>query len=127
MNIFSEDHNIFRASVRKFVEKEIKPRIDQWEDEELFPVELYRKVSDVGLLGFEYPEACCGIRCDKFMNVVYTEEMIAAVRTCGPGYKGVSLLMIDAATPGFSVAKKIRKMGWNASGTPKPAKPSAGP
>ena len=40
-----------------------------------------------------------------------------AVRTGGPGYKGVSLLVIDSATPGFSVAKKIRKMGWNASDT----------
>jgi len=40
-----------------------------------------------------------------------------AVRTGGPGYKGVSLLMIDSATPGFSVAKKIRKMGWHASDT----------
>jgi acyl-CoA dehydrogenase len=40
-----------------------------------------------------------------------------AVRTGGAGYKGVSLLMIDSSTPGFTVAKKIRKMGWNASDT----------
>ena len=40
-----------------------------------------------------------------------------AVRTGGPGYKGVSLLMIDSSTPGFSVSKKIKKMGWWCSDT----------
>ncbi|OPY07312.1 MAG: Acyl-CoA dehydrogenase [Syntrophaceae bacterium PtaB.Bin095] len=204
---FTEEHQIFRASVRKFVEREIKPHIDRWEDGELFPVELFGKAADVGLLGLEYPEAYGGTPCDKFMNVAYTEEMIrcgsvglvaglgsysiamppvlnmgteeqkkkflvpvlkgekiaalgitepnagsdvanirtravregdhyvvngaktfitsgcranfitTAVRTGGPGYKGISLLMIDSATPGFSVARKIRKMGWHASDT----------
>jgi len=80
---FSEEHHIFRTSVRKFVEKEIKPHIDQWEDEELFPVELYRKVSDMGLMGLEYPEIYGGIPCDKFMHIVYTEEMIAACGSVG--------------------------------------------
>jgi acyl-CoA dehydrogenase len=204
---FTEEHQIFRTSIRKFVEKEIKPHIDHWEDEELFPVELYKKAADAGFLGLEYPEAYGGSPCDKFMNIAYTEEMIragsvglvaglgsysiamppvlsmgtekqkqkflvpvlkgekisalgitepnagsdvanirtravrngdhyivngsktfitsgcrahfitTAVRTGGAGYKGVSLLMIDSSTPGFTVAKKIRKMGWNASDT----------
>jgi acyl-CoA dehydrogenase len=204
---FTEEHQIFRTSVRKFVEREIKPHIDHWEDEELFPVELYKKAADAGFLGLEYPEAYGGSPCDKFMNIAYTEEMIragsvglvaglgsysiamppvlsmgtekqkqqflvpvlkggkisalgitepnagsdvanirtravrngdhyivngsktfitsgcrahfitTAVRTGGAGYKGVSLLMIDSSTPGFTVAKKIRKMGWNASDT----------
>ena len=204
---FTEEHQIFRTSVRKFVEKEIKPHIDHWEDEELFPVELYKKAANAGFLGLEYPEAYGGSPCDKFMNIAYTEEMIragsvglvaglgsysiamppvlsmgtekqkqkflipvlkgekisalgitepnagsdvanirtravrngdhyivngsktfitsgcrahfitTAVRTGGAGYKGVSLLMIDSSTPGFTVAKKIRKMGWNASDT----------
>ena len=204
---FTEEHQIFRASVRKFVEREIKPHIDRWEDEELFPIELYGKMADAGLLGIGYPEAYGGVPCDKFMHIAFTEEMIrsgsvglvsglgshsiamppvlnlgteeqkqrflvpvlagkkiaalgitepnagsdvanirtravregdhyvvngaktfitsgcranfitTAVRTGGPGYKGVSLLMIDSAAPGFSVAKKIRKMGWHASDT----------
>jgi acyl-CoA dehydrogenase len=40
-----------------------------------------------------------------------------AVRTGGEGYGGVSLLVIETNTPGFKVARKIRKMGWNASDT----------
>jgi acyl-CoA dehydrogenase len=40
-----------------------------------------------------------------------------AVRTGGPGPKGVSLLLIDTSTQGFTVSKKIRKMGWHCSDT----------
>ena len=37
---FSEDHRIFRDSVRKFVEKEIKPHVEEWEKKEESPVNL---------------------------------------------------------------------------------------
>ena len=40
-----------------------------------------------------------------------------AVRTGGEGHGGVSLLVVERGTPGFSVSNKIRKMGWNASDT----------
>ncbi|MCB9476622.1 MAG: acyl-CoA dehydrogenase family protein, partial [Deltaproteobacteria bacterium] len=40
-----------------------------------------------------------------------------AVRTGGDGHDGVSLLVIEKGTPGFSVSKKIEKMGWDASDT----------
>ena len=43
--------------------------------------------------------------------------LTTAVRTGGEGYHGVSLLVIETNTPGFRVASKIRKMGWNASDT----------
>ncbi|MFH1139037.1 MAG: acyl-CoA dehydrogenase family protein [Pseudomonadota bacterium] len=40
-----------------------------------------------------------------------------AVRTGGPGAKGVSLLVIEKGTPGFTVSRSIKKMGWHASDT----------
>jgi acyl-CoA dehydrogenase len=40
-----------------------------------------------------------------------------AVRTGGPGHGGVSLLVIEAGTPGFTVGKKLKKTGWWASDT----------
>jgi acyl-CoA dehydrogenase len=40
-----------------------------------------------------------------------------AVRTGGPGAKGISLLVIEKGTPGFTVSKNIKKMGWHASDT----------
>ena len=41
----------------------------------------------------------------------------AAVRTGGPGHGGVSLLVIERGTPGFSASKKLKKTGWWASDT----------
>jgi acyl-CoA dehydrogenase len=73
---FTEEHRILRESVRKFVEKEIRPHIDRWEDEELFPAELYKRCANEGLLGLGYPEAYGGTPCDRFMSIVFTEEMI---------------------------------------------------
>ncbi len=43
--------------------------------------------------------------------------LTTAVRTGGEGHTGISLLVIEANAPGFSVSRKIRKMGWNASDT----------
>ncbi len=40
-----------------------------------------------------------------------------AVRTGDPGHKGVSLLVVEADSPGFSVSNKLKKMGWWASDT----------
>jgi len=40
-----------------------------------------------------------------------------AVRTGGPGHGGISLLVIEKGTPGFTVSKKLRKTGWWASDT----------
>ena len=71
---FTEDHNIFRAAVRKFVEKEIKPHIEEWDEEGEFPIGLYKKAADRAA-GMTYPEAYGGTPCDKFMYVVYVEEM----------------------------------------------------
>ncbi len=43
--------------------------------------------------------------------------MTTAVRTGGDGYGGISLLVIDKGTPGFTVARPLRKMGWHCSDT----------
>ena len=40
-----------------------------------------------------------------------------AVRTGGPGHRGVSLLVVDTASPGFTVTRRLEKMGWHCSDT----------
>jgi len=45
------------------------------------------------------------------------DQITMAVRTGGPGHTGISLLVIETDTPGFSVSKKLKKMGWWASDT----------
>ena len=49
--VYSPEHEIFRDAVRRFVEREIMPHVDQWDEAEEFPRELYRKASAAGLLG----------------------------------------------------------------------------
>ena len=46
-----------------------------------------------------------------------SDFVTTAVRTGGPGFSGISLLVIDKGTPGFTVSKPLRKMGWHCSDT----------
>jgi hypothetical protein len=80
---FSEDHAIFRQSVRDFVEKEILPFADQWEKEEKIPRELFLKLGQQGLLGVNHKEAYGGSEADIFYSVAYLEEIARS------GYAGV--------------------------------------
>ena len=48
---------------------------------------------------------------------VRADYVVTAVRTGGPGAAGVSLLVVDKATPGFEVSRKLDKMGWRSSDT----------
>ncbi|MEW5723145.1 MAG: acyl-CoA dehydrogenase family protein [Thermodesulfobacteriota bacterium] len=204
---FEESHRILRQQASRFVEKEIKPHVEEWEEAGEFPRELYRKAAEIGLLGVGYPEEWGGSGGDVFHEVVVTEELTRcgsggvaaglgshsialppilalgtdeqkerfarpviegrriaalgitepgagsdvanirtravldgdhwvvngtktfitsgcradqvtlAVRTGGPGPHGLSLLLVETDRPGFSVSKKLRKMGWWASDT----------
>jgi acyl-CoA dehydrogenase len=54
----------------------------------------------------------------KFISsAVRADFVVAAVRTGGPGYQGISLLVIEKGTPGFEVRQNLNKMGWNCSDT----------
>ena len=53
---FNQEHEIFREQVRSFVDKEIEPYIDQWEEERLFPKSVYRRMGELGFLGIRLPE-----------------------------------------------------------------------
>ena len=205
---FDPSHQMVRDSVRRFVEREILPDIDQWEEAESFPRELYLKAGAAGILGIGYPEALGGshegdlfakiaaseelMRCgsgglvaglgsldiglppilkwarpdvrDRVVPSVLSGEKISAlavtesgggsdvanlqtravrdgdhyrvsgsktfitsgvradfytvaVRTGAPGFGGISLLLIEKGTPGFTVGRQLKKMGWWASDT----------
>ncbi|MDD0969856.1 MULTISPECIES: acyl-CoA dehydrogenase family protein [Pseudomonas] len=205
---FDPSHQMVRDSVRRFVEREILPDIDAWEEAESFPRELYLKAGAAGILGIGYPEALGGshegdlfakiaaseelMRCgsgglvaglgsldiglppivkwarpevrDRVVPQVLSGEKISAlavtepgggsdvanlqtrairdgdyyrvsgsktfitsgvradyytvvVRTGAPGFGGISLLLIEKSTPGFTVGRQLKKMGWWASDT----------
>jgi acyl-CoA dehydrogenase len=205
---FDPSHQLVRDSVRRFVEREILPDIDQWEEAEGFPRELYLKAGAAGILGIGYPEALGGSHeGDLFAKIAASEELMrggsgglvaglgsldiglppilkwarpevrdrvvpqvlcgekisalavtepsggsdvanlqtramrdgnyyrvsgsktfitsgvradfhtVAVRTGEPGFGGISLLLIEKGTPGFTVGRQLKKMGWWASDT----------
>ncbi|MCB9558405.1 MAG: acyl-CoA dehydrogenase family protein [Deltaproteobacteria bacterium] len=77
MQQLSETHQAFRATCRRFVEREIKPFATQWEEAEAFPRELFARAGAAGLLGAAFPEAYGGAGGDLLHALVMTEELIA--------------------------------------------------
>ncbi len=204
---FGRAHAMVRRSVKEFVDQEIIPFVEEWEENGEFPRELYKKAADVGILGIGYPEEYGGTAGDIFFQIAAWEEVMrcgsggiaaglgslnialppivrlgteaqkkrfvepvlrgdkiaalaitepgggsdvaglqttaerdgedyvvngsktfitsgfradqitCAVRTGGPGAHGVSLLVIESTTPGYSVSEKLKKTGWWASDT----------
>lgn len=73
---FSEEHHLFRATLRAFVEKELKPHADEWEQAGMFPNELFRTFGKLGYLGLRFPEEYGGQGLDYWYTVVLCEELV---------------------------------------------------
>lgn len=82
--MFQEEHEIFRKAVRRFVDKEISPHIERWEQEGQVPRSLFKRCGELGYLGIKYPEEYGGMGSDFIMETVFVEELM----NCGSG--GVS-------------------------------------
>lgn len=72
---FTEEHELFRQSLRTFLEKEVAPHIDQWEEDRRTPRDIWKKMGDMGFLGLSYPETYGGANLDFFYDVVFNEEI----------------------------------------------------
>ncbi len=72
---FTEEHEELRASARGFIERELAPHAQQWEDERWFPDALFGKLAGQGLLGLKYPEQYGGQGGDYLHDAVLCEEM----------------------------------------------------
>ncbi|HNL84567.1 MAG TPA: acyl-CoA dehydrogenase family protein [Chitinophagales bacterium] len=72
---FTEEHELFRDSVRKFVEKEIVPNANQWEKDKKIPRDLFLKLGEQGFLGINHSEKFGGSDADIFYTCAYLEEM----------------------------------------------------
>lgn len=207
---FTEEHEMFRKSVRSFVEKELNPHCDEWEEAGTWPAhEILKKMGQLGFLGLNYDAEYGGANADIWFTVVLAEELgrcrcagvpmgilvhtdmctpalakygshelkkqflepaikgemvgcigvtepgagsdvagvitraepdgddyvingskmyitngtqadwvcLLARTTPGRGYKGLSLIMVPANTPGFSVSRKLVKLGNRSSDT----------
>jgi acyl-CoA dehydrogenase len=83
--VFREDHEIFRQSVRRFIEEELTPHHAAWEEDGIVPREAWRKAGEAGLLCCDVPEAYGGPGGDFGHCAVVTEE-IARANLSGPGF-----------------------------------------
>lgn len=74
---YTESHQQWREQMRKFVEREISPFIDDWEEAGEVPLALWPKAADIGLLQLGYPEQYGGVSegIDTFHTIVASEEL----------------------------------------------------
>jgi acyl-CoA dehydrogenase len=72
---FTEEHEELRASIRGFLERELTPHAQEWEEREWFPNEVFGKLAAQGLLGLKYPAAYGGQGGDYLHESVLCEEL----------------------------------------------------
>jgi len=208
MTILNDDRLALQASTRTFVEREIVPHLQEWEDACEIPRSLHQAAAKAGILGLGFPEEAggeggdlldatamqeaffaaggsSGLAAGLFTHGIALPHIIAngsadlvdryarptlagdligslaitepdggsdvagirttavrdgdhyvingaktfitsgvradfvttAVRTGGPGHAGISLIVVDKGTPGFTVDRSLQKMGWHCSDT----------
>ncbi len=72
---FSDDHDTFRSTVRRFLEEEVAPHADEWEASQRIPRRIFRRMGELGFLGITAPEAYGGTDADIFYAVAFLEEL----------------------------------------------------
>ena len=84
-SIFEEEHEIWRSTVKRFMEEEIVPYHEAWEKAGQVPRELWRKAGEAGLLCCTVPEEYGGLGLDYLFDVVVFEELWR-VGASAPGF-----------------------------------------
>src|SRR5437867_228289 len=128
--LFTDEHEMLRRSIHACVEKEIAPRVAGWETAGRIPRELWRRLGELGFLGLEFETEYGGSGADFLATVVLAEEM-ARCRSGGVAFS--VLVHTDMSSPwlvrfgtdaqkrkylpGFTVSRKLDKMGMRASDT----------
>lgn len=93
---FTEEHELFRESLRKFLEKEVHPYIDEWEKAQQVPKSLWKRFAQQGFLGLHYPAKYGGAELDFFYSVVFAEEIS---KVFSGGFGVIPLVTLYMSTP----------------------------
>ena len=93
---FNEDHQALRSVVRRFVDQEINPNMDDWEEHGLPSHDLMLKMGELGLLGITYNPDVGGQGLDYWFDLVFLEEL---GRIQGVGVQGAIADQTHMATP----------------------------
>jgi citronellyl-CoA dehydrogenase len=96
----TQEHREVRRTLRKFIDNEINPHVDEWEKAEIFPAhQLFKKMGDLGLLGLTKPTEFGGMGLDYTYSVVMAEAL--GHITCG-GIPMAIGVQTDMATPALA-------------------------
>ncbi|MFH2064591.1 MAG: acyl-CoA dehydrogenase family protein [Pseudomonadota bacterium] len=97
---FTKEHEMVRKAIRDFVNKEINPYVDEWEEAGIAPLhDLFKKMGDLGFLGLRYDEKYGGENLDYWHELVLLEE-IGHIR-CG-GIPMAIAVQTNMATPAIA-------------------------
>ena len=72
---FSEEHEAFRESFRDFLQKEVVPNVDEWEEKGFIDKNIWKKFGEMGYFGLNYPVEFGGLNLDLFYTVIFLEEL----------------------------------------------------
>lgn len=72
---FTEEHELFRKSLKDFLQKEVTPNIETWEKTGIIDRAIWTKMGDMGYFGLVYPEEYGGLGLDVFYTVILLEEL----------------------------------------------------
>ncbi|MFD2922909.1 acyl-CoA dehydrogenase [Halobacillus naozhouensis] len=84
MNLqFTDEQQMMRKMVRDFAEKEVAPAVERMEEEDRFPIELIRKMGELGLMGIPVPEQYGGAEMDYTSYIIAIHEIAKVSATLG--------------------------------------------
>jgi len=93
---FTEELDMLREQIRRFIETEIVPNGDAWEEAGKVPRDIFPKMGELGFLGMRYPEQYGGADLDTMASVVLAEEL---GRCTFGGFSADLLVHTDMASP----------------------------
>jgi isovaleryl-CoA dehydrogenase len=111
-----EDIDALRDAVRDFAQSEIAPRAAQIDQTDQFPMDLWRKMGDLGVLGITVPEAYGGADMGYLAHMIAMEEISRASASVGLSYGAHSNLCVNQIKRNGSEAQKAKYLPQLISG-----------
>ena len=108
---FTEHHGELRESVGRFVENEIAPEVDAWEEAREFPLDLFTRCGELGFLGLKFPVEYGGQGGDHLDDAVWVEELSRRGASGGVA-AGLNAHASIAMPPVFEFGDEWQRQRW---------------
>jgi alkylation response protein AidB-like acyl-CoA dehydrogenase len=105
----TKEQQMIKEMVREFAEKEIAPNAAKWDEEAYFPIEVFKKMGELGLLGIPFPEQYGGSGGDTISYAIAVEEIGRACGGTGLSYAAAVSL---GASPIYYFGTEEQKQKW---------------